>query len=210
MLGSSVSHLPISSSVPLQAALLFLAERWFLLFLPRVHSCRDLRERVCTCPRQRWTHSRAHPRWRSRKAARARMDAPPASSSLAPAEASKRSSTTVHSVACAQSRRLSERLSAESPVRLSMHEAAKSTAIAGVRPFRGCLLELLKRLPGAGSLGRWRRAESRQRPRGAKTCTRWLPGGKTLRTRALTRARALTSTHLYLFSLSRCTSRITR
>ena len=211
MLGSSVSHLPISSSLPLQAALLFLAQRWFLLSLPRGHSCRDLRERVCTCLCQRWTHSRAHPRWRSRKTARARMDAPPASSSLAPAEASKRSSTTVHSVACAQSRRLGERLSAESPVRLSIL-CMKQCCVRG-SPFfrgnRGCLLQLLKRLRRGLPLedGDERRADRDREEQ------RHVQGGRRVAkpcALVLSLARALSRPLIYLFSLSRCTSRITR
>ena len=195
MLASSVSHLPISSSLPLQAALLFLAQRWFLLSLPRVHFCRDLRERVCTCRCQRWTHSRAHPRWRSRKTARARMDAPPASSSLAPAEASKRSSTTVHSVACAQSRRLGERLSAESP-------GMKQCCVRG-SPFfrgnRGCLLQLLKRLRRGLP---WRMATSGEPTETARSKDMYkvVAGWQSL-AHSCSHARARSHVHSFIYSL---------
>ena len=206
MLGSSVSHLPISSSLPLQAALLFLAERWFLLFLPRVHSCRDLRERVCTCRCQRWTHSRAHPRWRSRKTARARMDAPPVSSSLAPAEASKRSSTTVHSVACAQSRRLGERLSAESPDRLSMFCMKQRSQLRSRESY------LSRVSPSASARAPLEDGDERRADRDREE-QRHVQGGRRVAkpcALVLSLARALSRPLIYIFSLSRCTSRITR
>ena len=204
MLGSSVSPLPISSSLPLQAALLFLAERWFLLFLPRVHSCRDLRERVCTCPRQRWTHSRVHPR-RSRKTARARMDAPPAPSSLvAPAEASKRSSTTVHSVACAQSCRLGERLSAESPVLFSMRCLCILFSFAGA-PAQGRPVEAaVARAPLED--GDQRRADRDREEQ------RHVQGGRRVAKpcHSCSHSRALSHVHSFIYSLFLATHHASR